>query len=163
TQFSKALNVELGSTAPLKHIRQTVLRLRASKSRVFDAADYDTWSTGSFVINPIVPVTIAATLPENAPRFAHARCNGKCKMIKISAALLIEQARYHQGFGLNGEPDTTGRAGLSTKHNLALTNRGDATAKYLIHIATLVRDGVERQWGITLVPEPVLVGIQLGD
>lgn len=163
TQLAKALNVELGATAPLEHIRQTVLRLRASKGMVLDAADYDTWSTGSFFTNPIVPVTIADTLPENAPRFAHAEANGKCKMVKLSAAWLIDQAGYHKGFGLNGEPDTTGRAGLSTKHTLALTNRGDATAKDLIHIATLVRDGVERQWGITLVPEPVLVGIQLGD
>src|SRR5699024_4073477 len=162
-QLAKALNVELGATASLEHIRQTVLGLRASKGMVLDTADYATWSTGSFFTNPIVPAAVADTLPENAPRFAHAEANGIGEAVKRSSACLIDQAGYHKGFGLNGEPDTTGRAVLSTKHTLALTNRGDATAKDLLHIATLVRDGVERQWGITLVPEPVLVGIQLGD
>lgn len=161
-QLAKALNVELGATASLEHIRQTVLGLRASKGMVLDTADYDTWSTGSFFTNPIVPAAVADTLPENAPRFAHAEANGIGEAVKLSAAWLIDQAGYHKGFGLNGEPDTTGRAGLSTKHTLALTNRGDATAKDLINIATLVRDGVERCWGISLVPEPVLVGVQLG-
>lgn len=163
TQLARALGVELGDTAPLEHIRQTVLQLRASKGMVLAADDYDTWSTGSFFTNPIVPVSVADTLPANAPRFAHHEAPDAPETVKLSAAWLIDHAGYHKGFGLHNEPGTVnGRAALSTKHTLALTNRGSATTQDLIQIATLVRDGVAEKWGITLVPEPVLVGVQLG-
>ncbi len=163
TQLAKALNIELGDAAPLEHIRSTVLRLRGSKGMVLDAQDYDTWSTGSFFTNPIVPVTVADTLPATAPRFAHQDAEGSVESVKLSAAWLIDHAGYHKGFGLNEEPGTVnGRAALSTKHTLALTNRGNASTQDLVQIATLVRDGVVAKWGITLVPEPVLVGVQLG-
>lgn len=162
SQLARALNVELGDSAPLSHIRQTVLDLRASKGMVLDADDYDTWSTGSFFTNPIVPVDVADTLPAEAPRFAHHEAGANTETVKLSAAWLIDHAGFHKGFGLNGETDTVhGRAALSTKHTLALTNRGSATTNDLITIATLVRDGVETAWGIRLVPEPVLVGVTL--
>ena len=161
-QLARALNVELGDTAALQHIRQTVLDLRASKGMVLEPTDYDTWSTGSFFTNPIVPSDVAATLPDNAPRFAHHEAGQAADTVKLSAAWLIDHAGFHKGFGLNGEPGTAaGRAALSTKHTLALTNRGSATTQDLITIASLVRNGVEEKWGITLVPEPVLVGVQL--
>lgn len=164
TQLARALNVELGDSAPLQHVRQTVLDLRASKGMVLEPADHDTWSTGSFFTNPIVPVEVADRLPDNAPKFAHHEAGDTTDTVKLSAAWLIDHAGYHKGFGLNGEPGTVdGRAALSTKHTLALTNRGIATTQDMIHIATLVRDGVAETWGITLVPEPVLVGVQLGD
>src|SRR5699024_7817288 len=119
--------------------------------------------TGSFFTNPIVPVSVADTLPANAPRFAHHEAPDAPETVKLSAAWLIDHAGYHKGFGLHDEPGTVnGRAALSTKHTLALTNRGSATTQDLIQIATLVRDGVAEKWGITLVPEPVLVGVQLG-
>lgn len=163
TQLARALNVELGDTAPLAHIRQTVLDLRASKGMVLAPDDHDTWSTGSFFTNPIVPTTVAEQLPEDAPRFAHHEAGEQTDTVKLSAAWLIDHAGYHKGFGLNDEPGTVdGRAALSTKHTLALTNRGNATTRDLITIATLVRDGVKATWGITLVPEPVLIGVQLG-
>ena len=163
TQLAKALNVELGDTAPLEHIRQSVLDLRASKGMVLDPSDHDTWSTGSFFTNPIVPKAVAETLPETAPRFAHHEAGSSTETVKLSAAWLIEHAGYHKGCGLNQAPGTVhGRAALSTKHTLALTNRGSATTQDLVRIATLVRDGVADTWGITLVPEPVLVGVELG-
>lgn len=162
TQLARALNVELGDTAPLEHIRQTVLDLRASKGMVLNPRDYDTWSTGSFFTNPIVPASVAATLPDNAPRFAHHEAGETAETVKLSAAWLIDHAGFRKGFGLNNEPGTVdGRASLSTKHTLALTNRGSATTKDLLQIATTVRDGVANTWGIWLVPEPVLVGVQL--
>ena len=164
TQLARALDVQLGDTAPLQHIRQTVLDLRASKGMVLDPADYDTWSTGSFFTNPIVSVEIANTLPDDAPRFAHHEAGDNAETVKLSAAWLIDHAGFHKGFGLNGESGVVdGRASLSTKHTLALTNRGSATTKDLITIASIVRDGVEEKWGISLVPEPVLVGVQLGN
>jgi UDP-N-acetylmuramate dehydrogenase len=162
-QLAKALNVELGDFAPLEHVRQSVLELRASKGMVLAPSDHDTWSTGSFFTNPIVPVEVAATLPDNAPKFAHHEAGDTTDTVKLSAAWLIDHAGYHKGFGLNNEPGTVeGRAALSTKHTLALTNRGNATTQDMIQIATLVRDGVAEKWGVTLVPEPVLVGVQLG-
>lgn len=164
TQLARALNVELGDRAPLEHIRQTVLDLRSSKGMVLDADDYDTWSTGSFFTNPIVPSAMAdRLLPADAPRFAHHEAGDQQETVKLSAAWLIDHAGYAKGFGLHNEPGTVnGRASLSTKHTLALTNRGPATTQDLVTIASLVRDGVAEKWGVTLVPEPVLIGVQLG-
>ena len=163
TQLARALNVELGDSVPLEHIRQTVLDLRATKGMVLNPDDYDTWSTGSFFTNPIVPVEATSRLPDEAPRFAHHEANSETETVKLSAAWLIDHAGFNKGFGLDHEPGTVyGRAGLSTKHTLALTNRGAATTADLVKIATLVRDGVHDRWGITLVPEPVLIGVQLG-
>lgn len=163
SQLARALNVELGDSAPLEHIRATVLDLRASKGMVLDPQDHDTWSTGSFFTNPIVSQDVADTLPADAPRFAHHEASDATNTVKLSAAWLIDHAGFHKGFGLNGEAGTVhGRAALSTKHTLALTNRGTATTKDLVTIATLVRDGVAETWGIQLVPEPVLIGVELG-
>src|SRR5699024_2477199 len=134
-QLARALNVELGDSAPLEHIRQTVLDLRASKGMVLEATDYDTWSTGSFFTNPIVPIEVADTLPDEAPRFAHHEAGNDAETVKLSAAWLIDHAGFHKGFGLNGESGTDdGRASLSTKHTLALTNRGSATTQDMVRI-----------------------------
>jgi UDP-N-acetylmuramate dehydrogenase len=113
---------------------------------VLDAADHDTWSAGSFFTNPVVP---RETLPEGAP--AWEQPDGR---VKTSAAWLIERAGFSKGYG-------DGRVRLSTKHTLALTNRGDASTKELLELAATVRDGVRERFGITLVPEPVLVGCSL--
>lgn len=162
-QLARALNVELEQSAPLERIRQTVLDLRGSKGMVLQSHDHDTWSTGSFFTNPIVPIEVAETLPADAPRFPHHEAGNTADTVKLSAAWLIDHAGYHKGFGLNNEPNTVnGRASLSTKHTLALTNRGTASTQDLVQIATVVRDGVAAQWGIRLVPEPVLIGVQLG-
>jgi UDP-N-acetylmuramate dehydrogenase len=116
---------------------------------VLDDADHDTWSAGSFFTNPVLTAEQAAGLPEGAPRFP---ADGG--LIKTSAAWLIQHAGFGKGFG-----DDV--AGLSTKHALALTNRGGATAADLVALARTVRAGVADRFGVTLVPEVNLVGVAL--
>jgi UDP-N-acetylmuramate dehydrogenase len=146
-ELARALQAGIGDTAPLEEVRQTVLRLRRGKGMVLDPADHDTWSAGSFFTNPVVPD--AAALPADAPAFP---AEGG---VKTSAAWLIEQAGFGKGYGA-GRPAT-----LSTKHTLALTNRGSASATDLLALAREIRDGVHDRFGIVLVPEPVLVGCTL--
>lgn len=155
--------------APLAEVREAVLRLRASKGMVLEPEDHDTWSTGSFFTNPIVPESVAEALPAGAPRFPASSVDGVAH-VKLSAAWLIDRAGCGKGFGLpdgppGGRGDGTGiaggRASLSTKHALAVTNRGQASTDDLLTVARHARDAVEDAFGITLHPEPVLVGCQL--
>src|SRR5690606_5361004 len=134
-------------------VREAVLALRAGKGMVLDADDHDTWSAGSFFTNPLLTPEQAATLPEGAPRFAQP--DGT---VKTSAAWLIEQAGFAKGFVPEG---VDGRVGLSTKHTLALTNRGGASSVDLLVLARTVREGVEATFGVRLVNEPVFVGLTL--
>ncbi len=145
-ELARTLGLEQGQRAPLSDVREAVLELRRSKGMVLDPDDHDTWSAGSFFTNPVVD---GADLPEGAP--AWPQPDGR---IKTSAAWLIEQAGFHKGYG-------AGPVGLSTKHTLALTNRGGATTEQLLALAREVRDGVEAMHGIRLVNEPVLVGCEL--
>ena len=116
-ETARALGVEAGDRVPAATARETVLRLRAGKGMVLDPADHDTWSAGSFFTNPFLTPEQAAALPEDAPRWPQP--DGT---VKSSAAWLIERAGFAKGHDLGG------RAALSTKHTLALTNRGGATA-----------------------------------
>jgi UDP-N-acetylmuramate dehydrogenase len=163
TQLAKALGVEEGQSAPLRAVREQVLALRAGKGMVLDADDHDTWSTGSFFTNPIVPAVVRSRLPEGAPAFGAGTGPDGGAQVKLSAAWLIEHAGFAKGFGLGTEGAhlAGGRASLSTKHTLAVTNRGGASAEDLLAIARTVRDGVEGTWGVRLHPEPVLVGCSL--
>ena len=149
-ELARALGVEVGERAPLEQVRETVLRIRAGKGMVLDAPDHDTWSAGSFFTNPILTGREAATLPEDAPRFEQP--DGR---VKTSAAWLIARAGFEKGHPLAQRPDAP--VSLSTKHTLALTNRGSASTADLLALAREVRDGVENRFGIRLVPEPVLV------
>lgn len=148
-ELSRRLETDARGRAPMTDVRDAVLELRRGKGMVLDAADHDTWSAGSFFTNPILDADRAAGLPEAAPRFP-----GPDGRVKTSAAWLIEAAGFHKGFG---RPPAT----LSTKHALALTNRGGARSDDLVALAGEVRDGVRKAFGITLVPEPVLVGVAL--
>jgi len=150
-ELARTLGVEQGRRAPLADVRAAVLGLRGSKGMVLDPADHDTWSAGSFFTNPVVP---PADVPEGAPTWPTADDG----LVKTSAAWLIEHAGFGKGYGLDR---ADGRVALSTKHTLALTNRGGATAADLIALAREVRDGVAASYGITLVNEPVLVGCTL--
>lgn len=124
---------------------------------VLDPADHDTWSCGSFFTNPVLSQDGFDALAERAagrlgsevspPRFAEP--DGR---VKTSAAWLIDHAGFGKGFGLPAP------AALSTKHTLAVTNRGGASASDILALARQVRDGVEEAFGIRLVNEPVLVG-----
>lgn len=150
-ELARQLEVEPGERANALQTRKAVLALRASKGMVLDPDDRDTFSTGSFFTNPIVDQGTADQLPPDAPRFP-----GPDGRTKLSAAWLIDQAGFSKGYGL---PE--GSASLSTKHTLAITNRGDAKAADLLDIARTVRDGVEAKFGIRLIPEPLLIGCSL--
>ncbi len=149
-QLAARLGVELGARVPAREVRQAVLELRASKGMVLDAADHDTWSAGSFFTNPILDAAITDQLPAQAPRFAQP--DGR---VKTSAAWLIDHSGFNKGYP--GE----GAARLSSKHVLALTNQGGASAAEVVALARQVRAGVHDRFGIWLVPEPVLVGLEL--
>ena len=149
-ELARTLGVDLGARAPLAEVRSAVLALRSGKGMVLDAADPDTWSAGSFFTNPFVA---PEELPAGAP--AWAQPDGR---VKTSAAWLIEHAGFTKGYGLDRG---AGRVALSTKHTLALTNRGGASAAELLELAAEVRDGVRSRYGLTLVNEPVLVGCSL--
>jgi UDP-N-acetylmuramate dehydrogenase len=156
-ELARSLGVEAGKRAYSNDVRREVLRLRASKGMVLDASDRDTYSTGSFFTNPIVPDTAAASLPEGAPQYPA----GNDGLVKLSAAWLIDQAGFGKGFGLDPAGVSGGRASLSTKHTLAITNRGGASAEDLVAIAREVRRGVVERFGIELHPEPLLIGLAL--
>ena len=152
SELARRLGVEAGSRADASLVRSTVLDLRRGKGMVLDPADHDTWSAGSFFTNPILSEA-AAALPEGAPRFRAGE-----GLVKTSAAWLIDHAGCDKGFHLPEAGDPP-RASLSTKHVLALTNRGGATGADIEALARAVRERVYEAFGVTLVPEPVTVGI----
>ncbi|GAA4119828.1 UDP-N-acetylmuramate dehydrogenase [Knoellia locipacati] len=159
--LAKGLGVEVGARVPLAEAREGVLEQRRRRGMVLDPADHDTWSCGSFFTNPIMSARrfdelatrVSTELGDDAPtppRFADASGD-----VKTSAAWLIDKAGFGKGFGMPGP------AALSTKHTLAVTNRGTATAADVAALARRVRDGVHDRFGVTLVNEPVFVGHEL--
>lgn len=146
-ELARVLEVEPGARAPMTDVREAVLGLRRGKGMVLDEADHDTWSAGSFFTNPILDT--AADVPAGAPQWPQP--DGR---VKTSAAWLIEHAGVAKGFAI-------GAASVSTKHTLALTNRGGATAKEVLALAAHIRAQVQQAFGITLVNEPVLVNASL--
>ncbi|MFE3253399.1 UDP-N-acetylmuramate dehydrogenase [Streptomyces sp. NPDC059209] len=158
-ETARALGVEPGARVPAATARESVLALRAGKGMVLDPADHDTWSAGSFFTNPILDdAQFAAFVARARERLgadvappAFPAGEGRTK---TSAAWLIDRAGFTKGYG-------TGQARISTKHTLALTNRGDATTEDLLALAREVVAGVREAFGITLVNEPVTVGVSL--
>lgn len=148
-ELARRLGVEQGQRADTSLVRRTVLAIRGGKGMVLDPADHDTWSAGSFFTNPLVD---AAAVPEGAPAFPQP--DGR---VKTSAAWLIDHAGFGRGFAV----DPASHASLSSKHVLALTNRGGASARELVDLARAVIDGVDAAYGIRLVPEPRFVGCAL--
>lgn len=164
--LARALDVEAGEQVPLEDAREAVLTQRRQRGMVLDEADHDTWSCGSFFTNPIMSSRAYAELQGRAvarlgdvdgpggvaqvPRF-----DTPDGLVKTSAAWLIDKAGFGKGYGLPGP------AALSTKHTLAVTNRGSATAADVVALAREIRDGVHDAFGFSLVNEPVLVGIAL--
>ncbi|MFJ2440964.1 UDP-N-acetylmuramate dehydrogenase [Streptomyces sp. NPDC087658] len=158
-ETARALGVEPGDRVPAAEARDVVLKLRAGKGMVLDPEDHDTWSAGSFFTNPIL------TDQQYADFVARARTRlgdtvtppgfpeGEGRT-KTSAAWLIDKAGFTKGYG-------SGPARISTKHTLALTNRGGASTEDLLALAREVVAGVADAFGITLVNEPVTVGVDL--
>lgn len=174
-QLRQALRLAPDAAVSLRWIRETVLATRAAKGMVLDDADPDTHSAGSFFQNAIVSASFARTLPPECPRWPMAVEIEPVTVIplaafdgvvpppvsvqpdvKVSAAWLIERAGLGKGFRL-----PRSRAGLSTKHALALTNRGGATAGEIAELARYIQHRVQSEFGLLLQPEPVLVGVEL--
>lgn len=151
-ELARSMGVSAGERAPLAQIRGAVLELRRRKGMVLDPADPDTCSAGSFFTNPVLPASVVAGLPAAAPRFPQS--DG---LVKTSAAWLIENAGFSPGFTLGSD---TGVA-LSRKHTLAISNTGGATTDAVLALAAHLRHGVQERFGITLEPEPALVGCSL--
>jgi UDP-N-acetylmuramate dehydrogenase len=153
-ELAKVLGAEPGSRATATNVRDAVLALRAGKGMVLDDADHDTWSVGSFFTNPVVGQADFDRLRSavGGPVPNYPAPDG----VKLAAGWLVEHAGFGRGF-----PGDGAAARLSTKHALALTNRGNATTADVIALARTVRDGVWAAFGIHLTPEPVLVGCQL--
>lgn len=187
-QLASALHAQVGDRMPTVAIRTAVLAVRAAKGMLEDAQrygttamqgtidpsnlhkalsaqrlhstapgpDYDRRSCGSFFMNPVLTEDQAGGLPEDAPRF-DVRSDHGGHAVKTSAAWLIDHAGFHRGYAVR----EGARASLSTKHTLALTNRGGASAQDVAELAHVIQDGVANSYGIHLVPEPVVVGLAL--
>lgn len=153
-ELSTVLGADAGQSADPLQVRKAVLELRAGKGMVLDPTDHDTWSAGSFFTNPVVTADtftrIRAEVADPVPNYPAP--DG----VKLAAGWLVERA----GFG-KGYPGAPAPATLSTKHALAVTNRGFATSADLIALARTVRDGVKATFGIELTPEPCLIGCSL--
>ena len=153
-ELARALDVPLGASAPLAEVRAAVLKLRAGKGMVLDAADPDTYSVGSFFTNPVLDAAAYAALcgkaADEPPSWP-----ASDGTVKVSAAWLIERAGFTKGYG------GAGGVAISDKHTLALTNRGNATTAALLDLAREIRGGVHARFGVTLHPEPVLVNCEL--
>ena len=151
-ELARTLGVPVGGSAPLADVREAVLALRRGKGMVIDPADPDSVSAGSFFTNPILDPGDFARLQtrtgEAGSPPAFPEPDGR---IKTSAAWLIERAGFPRGYG-------DGRVGISTKHTLALVNRGGATTAELMALAREIAGGVRERFGVHLAPEPVLVG-----
>jgi UDP-N-acetylmuramate dehydrogenase len=130
---------------------EEVIGQRASKGMVLDDKDHDTWSCGSFFTNPIVSESFAKALPLDAPQWPTEADDGLT--VKLSAAWLIENSGIHKGFNLPGS-----KAAISSKHALAITNRGDATGEEVVELARFIQTQVSNKFGINLEPEPNLIG-----
>lgn len=170
---------------PVADVRHAVLQLRAGKGMVLNPDDHDTWSAGSFFTNPIVEgeaardAVIAAVRErcgdeeaDSMPVYSAGRSavgdsavkdsaggtqqvsGQSLERYKFSAAWLIERAGFTKGWHVEGNEV----ASLSTKHTLALTNRGGATSRDIVELARAVRDGVREAFGVTLEPEPIWLG-----
>jgi UDP-N-acetylmuramate dehydrogenase len=148
-ELAKSLGVSVDSRAPLDVVRQAVLDLRASKGMVLNDSDHDSWSVGSFFLNPIVDAD--QSLPDGA--ITYPQPDGS---LKVSAAWLIVAAGIERGFALPGS-----KASVSTKHTLALTNRGGATTDDVLELARTIRERVFSNFQITLVAEPNFLGCSL--
>lgn len=165
-ELARRLGVEVGQAAPAAAVRAAVLDLRRGKGMILDPADPDTASAGSFFTNPIVDRRdLAAVRDAVAARLGAGAAmpdypvHGNPAERKLSAAWLIEHAGFPRGYPLAARPDAG--IAVSTKHTLALTNRGHGTTAELLALAREIRGGVAAAFGVTLVPEPVLVGCSL--
>lgn len=148
-ELANYLGIKLGERAVVTKVRQAVLDLRGRKGMLLNPTDSNTYSAGSFFVNPILSKAEAEKLPKDAPRWPQA--DGR---VKTSAAWLMEHAGIFKGEKLAG-------AQISNKHVLALTNSGDARAEDIVELAKKARAAVFEKFGIKLQAEVQLVGLDL--
>ena len=153
-QIAGALGAQMGQHVSLKEVRDSVLKLRAAKGMVLDSKDPNSVSCGSFFTNPIVSDSFARTISSDAPKWETQEDDGLT--VKLSAAWLIEQAGIGKGFSLPGS-----NAAISSKHALAIINRGGATGEQIAELARYIQERVAAKFGINLVPEPNLIGFSV--
>jgi UDP-N-acetylmuramate dehydrogenase len=153
-ELAGLLGVRQGEQAKLADVRDAVLALRRGKGMVLDPADHDTWSAGSFFTNPVLDAAELARFESQLGRRTDYPHWPEGEKTKLPAAWLIQHAGFEKGYG-------TGPVGVSTKHTLALTNRGGATTADLLALADEIRATVRDRFGVTLQPEPRLVGVGL--
>jgi len=157
-ELARRLGVGEGARAPLADVRAAVLELRRGKGMVLDPADPDTVSAGSFFTNPVLREHAFAELVERVAERLGADIvppswpASHRRYVKTSAAWLIERAGFARGYG---NPDGIA---ISSKHSLALTNRGAGTTTELVALAREIAGGVREAFGVDLAPEPVFVG-----
>ncbi len=148
------LDVRPGGPEPsLTEVRAAVLEVRRTKSMVLTPDDPNRRSAGSFFLNPRVPVEQAEAIRPRCRRPLPMYPTAETGTVKLPAAFLIEEAGFERGFAI-------GRAAISSRHSLALINRGGATAAEIIVLAAKIRRGVRFRFGVTLVPEPTFLGFE---
>jgi UDP-N-acetylmuramate dehydrogenase len=158
-ELARTLGVEPGERVTLRDAREAVLGLRRGKGMVLDPADPDTRSAGSFFTNPILDPDQVTDLEKRVadrlgPGATFPRYPEPDGRTKTSAAWLIDKAGFTKGYG-------RGPVRISTKHTLALTNADGGRTEDLLALAREVRGGVRAAFGVTLVNEPVFVGVRL--
>jgi UDP-N-acetylmuramate dehydrogenase len=157
-ELAAELGLQMGERAGVGEVRSAVLKIRARKGMVLNPGDRDTRSAGSFFTNPmlttgelaVVEAAAAARAAGRVPRY-----EAGAGLVKVPAAWLIEHAGFAKGYGAPGP------ARVSSKHTLALINAGDATTADLLALAREIVYGVRAAFGVTLTPEPILVGVAL--
>lgn len=149
-ELVRALEVADGQSVPLSLARSTVVALRRSKGMVVDPTDPDSRSAGSFFTNPIVDRIAFSSLQSRLAGVAIPHWEMPQGRIKLSAAWLIERAGFKKG-------EARGNVGISTKHSLALINRGGGTTAELLGFAAEIQRDVRTRFDIELVPEPIVV------
>ncbi|MDO4911555.1 MAG: UDP-N-acetylmuramate dehydrogenase [Corynebacterium sp.] len=158
-ELSRVLGAEGMERFDAPRVRKEVLALRAAKGMLYNPDDHDSWSAGSFFTNPVVPVPLAEEIGAKVDSLMPMYPVAQEDQVKLSAAWLIEQAGFPKGYPMG--TDSVVKASLSTKHTLALTNRGTAKAEDIAALAREIRAGVQERFGVLLEPEPVLIGIEL--
>jgi UDP-N-acetylmuramate dehydrogenase len=157
-ELASELGVEMGEQAAVSEVRAAVIKIRSRKGMVLNPGDPDTRSAGSFFTNPVITaeefagVERAATARGVAPVPRFPAGEGR---VKVPAAWLIEHSGFAKGYG------APGRARVSSKHTLALVNAGEATTADLLALAREIVSGVQAAYGVTLTPEPILIGVTL--
>jgi UDP-N-acetylmuramate dehydrogenase len=157
-ELAAELGIGTGEQAGVGEVRAAVLKIRARKGMVLNPGDPDTRSAGSFFTNPVITAEEFTGVEETAvargagsvPRYDAGK-----GLVKVPAAWLIEHAGFAKGHGAPGP------ARVSSKHTLALVNAGEATTADLLALAREIVSGVQTAYGVTLTPEPILVGVTL--